>query len=707
VYLLVALRKFFSIILFLYCSLAFGAEPTVQPSNIVVSNINCGSALLQWTSGNGDRRIVIMRETLATNRLPVDAANYSANSFFENGQNLGSANYVVFIGAVNLVNITNLKPNTVYHLAVFEYFNNAGVPNYLTSNPAITSFTTLGVNLNFSISVLDSCWYKNQFNFSNNSTSNFPTTTYKWGFGDFTNATSVSPSKTYVNGGSYKVFLTVFPNFGCKDTIFKDVIVIPKPTISIRVNDSSQCLAGNRFDVTNLTVFPPLNSLGLVRTWDFDDNTTDNIFQPRKIYINSGIYLIKNYIEMTFNNTPTGCRDTGYIPIEVFPNPSGDLLISDTINCIGRNTISFENITPNTISYDWDFGDGNSASGKLVSHNYANNGDFKVIHTASSAQGCVSKDTILIRARIAKNANFAGISSPICFSKNPIALMPINTAGIFRGNGILVNNYVPNLLGFDTIIHIVSDQFCPDTFRFPIEVLAGPKPNLGADINLCNQANYLLSETILGTYTWNGGSNSKSLLVTSSGNYWLAVDDGQCKGSDSINIYFGVPPVLPTIQDTFLCKNSAIKFNFINFDTRYLWNDGTRDSFKTITNAGIYTVSASNPCGNASATFRITKLDEDCNVIMPNCFTPNGDSRNDVYKPFLLSDDIVIDQFTIFNGSGEIVFKGKGKNITWDGTYQGKPVPANQNYFYLLYYTLPIKDNNQKAELKGSIFVLK
>jgi gliding motility-associated-like protein len=60
------------------------------------------------------------------------------------------------------------------------------------------------------------------------------------------------------------------------------------------------------------------------------------------------------------------------------------------------------------------------------------------------------------------------------------------------------------------------------------------------------------------------------------------------------------------------------------------------------------------------------------NIIMPNVFTPNFDSINDVYKPYL--DEIVDLNFSIFNRFGNVVFETNRLNGFWDGrTTSGEP----------------------------------
>ena len=60
------------------------------------------------------------------------------------------------------------------------------------------------------------------------------------------------------------------------------------------------------------------------------------------------------------------------------------------------------------------------------------------------------------------------------------------------------------------------------------------------------------------------------------------------------------------------------------------------------------------------------------NIILPNVFTPNFDSINDVFKPLL--DEITEINFSIFNRYGNLIFETSRLNGFWDGrTTSGEP----------------------------------
>src|SRR5690606_39067007 len=99
------------------------AAPSTQASNYSTTNINptTGTASLNWTRGDGDNVLVVMRAGAAVNADPVNAATYTANSAFGSGQQLGTGNFVVYNGPATSVNVSALLENTTYHVAVYEY----------------------------------------------------------------------------------------------------------------------------------------------------------------------------------------------------------------------------------------------------------------------------------------------------------------------------------------------------------------------------------------------------------------------------------------------------------------------------------------------------------------------------------------------------------------------------------------------------------
>lgn len=96
-----------------------------------------GSVFLSWTSGSGQRRLVLAKEGSEVDAVPADNRSYTANSFFGSGEELGTDNFVVYDGTGTGVTVSNLSNAKKYHFAIYEY-NQLGTGNvlYLTANAA-------------------------------------------------------------------------------------------------------------------------------------------------------------------------------------------------------------------------------------------------------------------------------------------------------------------------------------------------------------------------------------------------------------------------------------------------------------------------------------------------------------------------------------------------------------------------------------------
>ena len=84
---------------------------------------------------------------------------------------------------------------------------------------------------------------------------------------------------------------------------------------------------------------------------------------------------------------------------------------------------------------------------------------------------------------------------------------------------------------------------------------------------------------------------------------------------------------------------------------------------------------------------------------MPSAFSPNGDGKNDLFRipPEALID---LQEFSVFNRWGQIVFSTKNKAVGWDGKHHGIMQTG--------LFTYTIKGSNDKGSvfLKGTVFLL-
>ena len=89
-------------------------------------------------------------------------------------------------------------------------------------------------------------------------------------------------------------------------------------------------------------------------------------------------------------------------------------------------------------------------------------------------------------------------------------------------------------------------------------------------------------------------------------------------------------------------------------------------------------------------------------VVVPNAFTPNGDSKNDYFAPQNLTTRRVV-EFRVFNRWGQQMFNASGNTPGWDGTFDGEPQGAG-TYSYIIRTTSP---DGQSETFKGDVILIR
>ena len=226
--------------------------------------------------------------------------------------------------------------------------------------------------------------------------------------------------------------------------------------------------------------------------------------------------------------------------------------------------------------------------------------------------------------------------------------------------------------------------------------------NIGNDTTICIGDAITLDAGIAGgTYQWNTGAITQSINVSDAGNYWVEVNWGNCSNSDTIAINTVVKPVVYLGNDTIMCPGDLIVLNAGSGYT-YLWSDGSTLTSLNVNYPGTYTVIVSN--GGCKVRDEIKIAECNSEIWIPNAFTPNGNGLNDTFFPVCTNiDDITM---YVYNRWGNEIFNGTGKNLKWDGTYEGKMCP-NGVYYYLINYKYKGNGNVEMKQLRGTVTIVK
>ena len=151
----------------------YATAPTIQASGLNFTGIGVTGLTLNWTVGNGSRRVVLIHEGSAVNMDPSNGTSYTVSADWNSGSTtasqIGTGNYIVYDGTGTSVNMTNLLSNHVYYFAVYEY-NGSGLSTseYLAPGALLTrrplpnpppkatniyysAYTASSITLNFTI----------------------------------------------------------------------------------------------------------------------------------------------------------------------------------------------------------------------------------------------------------------------------------------------------------------------------------------------------------------------------------------------------------------------------------------------------------------------------------------------------------------------------------------------------------------------------
>ncbi len=219
-------------------------------------------------------------------------------------------------------------------------------------------------------------------------------------------------------------------------------------------------------------------------------------------------------------------------------------------------------------------------------------------------------------------------------------------------------------------------------------------------------------------YAWSfgdgafSGDESPAHVYDAGGNYRVVLAGRNVKGCiDTSTRDLDIEPFRPYAgKDTIIVKGESIRFNATG-GIVYTWTPALH-----LDNPSIH-----NPTGYYPDTTRLDYIvhvaseagcegDDTINVwvvnqsaiFVPSAFSPNGDGRNDLLRPFGIGYSRV-NYFRIFNRWGQQVFYGTDFSQGWDGAYQGQTSDIG-TYYWMLSVT---DRRGQELNLKGDAALIR
>lgn len=681
-----------------YSNVTWGLSPVTSPVSIDVPYSACGTATLQAVGGDG-----VSYKWYGGGEAP----NAASNRVYQSGNYMvavtdanGCTNYAKRSLAISLggppatINGTPTGCNSVTLTAgAGESYQWSGGA---TPTERENTFTTSG-KYSVVITQADGCVsYAEQAVtvgppdaiISGNSTSCGSITltasggqTYLWDGGNSPN----TANNTFTQSGTYSVLVTNAA--GCAARVSK-TITVTGPILNV---------TGNTTDCDNVTLTA---SGAAYYLWDGGLTPTD----ATNTFTKSGTYTL-------FASDVNGCSSTVKKTVVVSNSAAG--VTGVTTNC--------EKVTLTAsggVAYSWN---GGLTPGNAV-NTFTVGGVYTV--TITSADGC--------KANISTTVTISP-PYPILITTGDCGSTTITASGwktyVWDGGETPIS--ATNTFKTSGVYHLTLTDVSGCETTIPVTITVDPPfipvVNITADTQVPVCAGTLIKFTATGSnegrqplYEWFNNNTKVGEGKTYSATNLSNGDRITCRltavkqctvppqaTSDPIIAQITAAPIITFDQSLVITDENPLQLNpgITGNIVSYRWSPATGLSDATIKSplanpeaTTTYTLTATSATGcDGSQDVTVTVA---LGMNRPNTFTPNADGVNDVWTLNYLAKypNARVD---IYNRYGKQVFHSVGYKKPWDGTLQGKPLPAG-----VYYYVIDLKTAGQKQQT-GYITVLR
>lgn len=553
--------------------------------------------------------------------------------------------------------------------------------------------------------------------FSNNASS-ANIQTWFWDFGvpgiDTDYDTSPTPSFTYPDTGVYTIKFVVNKGLACSDSATAKVKVFPGFFPDFTVAGQCKNTPIQFSDATTATYGVPDKWW-----WNFGNLSTlaDTAITPTATYTYStaGNYTVQLYVRSS-----KGCSDTVTKTITVVDRAQFGLT-NDTLIC-SIDTLQL-NATGNG-SFVWSPNyniSSLSGASPLVSPDVP----FTYHVTFTDPFGCVGNDSVRVDVK-----NFvtldAGNDTTICLT-DAITLRP-NSDGLYYHwqpaatlNNPAVKNPLARPLSNTHYYVVASIGKCTASDSVMVAVVPYPTIAVSNDTAICYGDNAQLSATGGASYAWLPASylnnpfiaNPVSTKPPASIRYLVYVRDtlGCPKPSVDTVLVKVYPPIMANAgpRDTSVVEGEPLQLSgsggaFYKWEPPlFLTNSGTSNPVSLPQNNIEYVLTVSNEAGCVGTDTILVKLYfVTPDFYIPNAFSPNGDGKNDVFRPILLGMKS-LDRFAVYNRWGQMLFSTTTIGHGWDGTFAGK----GQDAATFVWYIEGVDYKNNRIRKRGTVVLIR
>lgn len=278
-----------------------------------------------------------------------------------------------------------------------------------------------------------------------------------WKFNDPQNgtATGLSPTYMFSTPGTYNVRMIGYVA-GCPDTVYKQIIIHPQPNVDFTINPANPCSAPQSIQ------FNPSPTTGITNyLWDFGvaGPVTSTSSNPTYTYQNNCFYTPT--LIVTNNN---GCKDTiqksNYVRLydlvvtakaNNHDEDSGcirpiQFTVRDSTHCPGPGLSPYPYSVASCL---WDFGNSVFSTAINPIYTYPDTGVYRVIVTVTTSNGCVGKDTLIVKVGVKCTPYFYALGDTQICNKTTVCFLDTSTS-------CPITQMRWEVLTYDTVVVVIA-----------------------------------------------------------------------------------------------------------------------------------------------------------------------------------------------------------------------------------------------------------